>query len=97
VSVQAVHGHVDLPALEPFDVQVVAEAVIQDLIPLLEPLQVLRLFSPESVRVLNGPFVQFLVLCQALDVSLGAEFLAGRKGPLLLHHAGDGFLIFCHG
>ena len=75
VAVQAVDRRVQFPALEPFDVRLV-KIIIQDLVPLLEPRQIiLGHLGPEFFRLVGGPIVQVLVLFHASDAGFLAELL----------------------
>jgi hypothetical protein len=98
VAVQAVVGHVELAAGEPFDVQVLrVEAPVGDLVPFLEPAYiVLCLLGPEAVGVLHRALVHLVVL-RGGDIGRGGELgryridlfgLLGKRDTIALGFAG---------
>ncbi len=73
VAVEAVVAGVELAVLEPADVDVVGEVPVQDVVPLLEPVDVFfRLFRPEPFGVFHRALVHGFVLFGG-DVGLGRE------------------------
>ena len=76
MTVDTVVAHVQLAAHKPLGPR---QIPLQNLVPRLEPVQIGRHACPELFGILDGLFVERLVLLQALDVSLGAELLRRRK------------------
>ncbi|OPY03798.1 MAG: hypothetical protein A4E61_01036 [Syntrophorhabdus sp. PtaB.Bin184] len=95
VPVQAVVAGVQLAALKPFDVEVVAERPVGDLL-LVEGLEpgkpFFGLFRPEGVRVFDGLLVELFVLFPALDVRFFPYPVRHRKYFVVE----IGFVSVCH-
>ncbi len=73
--VEAVHRGVQFPARKPLD-EWFMKVVLQDLVPFPGPREVLvRHLAPELLGLVNGPFIELLVLLHALDVGFCAELL----------------------
>ncbi len=67
VAVQAVVGEIDLTADEPFGP---GRFPLQNLVPFLEPVQLLGGAGPEFFRLLHRLFVESFIFGQALNLSL---------------------------
>ena len=95
VTVQAVVGDVELPALEILEVDGALadiEVVILDLVPFLEPLHVLaRNVGPEAVRILDRPLPDLVVSLPAADVGHLLDLFRYRVDIFQLY-----FVRFCH-
>ena len=79
MAVEAVVGKIELAADKPLGPGMVP---LQDLVPLLEPVQFVRDSAPEFFRLLDRLAVDALVIFQALDVRLLAEVLRALKFSL---------------
>src|SRR6266853_4332445 len=86
VAVEAVVGKIDLASDEPLGP---GEIPLENLVPLLEPMQLAGDAAPELVGIVHRFFVEALVLFEALDVSLLAEFRRRREAALLLQDGID--------
>src|SRR5262249_36497672 len=84
---EAVVTHVELAADEPFRERLVP---LQHLVPLLEPVQRLRLLGPKLLGMVLRPLPDLLVLGHALDVRRGGELGGRRKRSRFLQNGGDG-------
>ena len=85
VAVDAVISYIDLAAGEPFELRLL-EISLGYLVPLLDPVQLLSRFSPESIGIIYLFLIDVLVLLHALDISLLAKLLRGLKNPIFCLH-----------
>ena len=79
VAVEAVVGEIDLSSYKPLGPRAIP---FENLVPLLEPVQFAGDARPELVGIVNGLFVEAIVLVEALDVGFLGEF--GRTLELAL-------------
>ena len=85
VAVDAVVGHIDLAAGEPFELRLL-EIGLGYRVPLLDPIQLLGGLSPESIGVIYRFLIDILVLLHALDIGLFAKLLGRLKNPVFFLH-----------
>ena len=83
-GVQAVVGNIGLSADIPFDV---AGSTFENFGVGLKPVEfVLANLIPESFGIVFGSVLNFLILFNRTDPSLGGELLGRRKQAVFLHH-----------
>src|SRR5262249_47970685 len=86
VPVEAVVREIDLAAKEPLRPGTVP---LEDLVPLLEPVQLGGDPSPKSLLIFDRLTVDALVVFETFDVGLAAELFRTFKLPLLLQDGID--------
>lgn len=86
VAVEAVVGEIHLAADKPFGPGAIP---FEDLVPLFEPVEFVGNFGPKLFGVFDGFFVDALVVFEALDVGLLAEFFRAFELALFLQDRSD--------
>ena len=86
VAVDAVVAEIELAADEPLGP---GQIPLENLVPGLEPVQILRRAGPEFFGVFDGLLVERLVLLEALDVGLGAELRRWGKDAVFAQRGVD--------
>ena len=82
MSVKTIVGNINFSVCEPSHIEVlcvVAIVTIHDLVPFLEPVNILLSnFCPEGIRIFYGLFPHFVILITAINVSLFSEAVGYR-------------------
>ena len=86
VAVDAVVAEVDLAADEPLGP---GQIPLENFVPGLEPVELLRGFGPECFGIVDGLLVEGFVFGEALDVGLGAELRRRRKDAVFAQRGVD--------
>ncbi len=94
MTVNAVIAHVQFAADEPLVLPFV-KIGFHHPVPLLKPVELLRHFTPEPLRVFYGTPVQFFIFIHALDICRLSKLLRGTETSLFPHHGSNPF-YFAH-
>ena len=94
VAIEAVVGEINLTADEPLGP---GHVPLQNLVPLLEPVEFFGGTGPEFFRLLDRLFVESFILGQALDLRLLRKLCGGRKAALLVENRIDVHLRYGFG